>query len=87
MEYQVLLDAHLQDISWKGGSVHLTITSILWRLPVVLAGNTGTIHSVIAMAVATEPIATTTTWRLLQDVLLEFLGCGLVPRPLKCNEV
>ena len=42
----------------------------------VWAGNTGTICSAIAVAVATAPIATTTTsgWRLLQDVLLEFLG-------------
>ena len=52
----------------------MAITSILWRLPVVLAGNKGTIRSAIAVAVATEPIATTKTWRLLQDVLLEFLG-------------
>ena len=55
----------------------------------------GPSSSTIAMAVATEPIATTTTLPALIQaeeletaayILCGFLGAGLVLRPLKCNE-
>ena len=86
LDNQLLFEAHLQDISWKGGSVCLTITSILRRLPVARAGDKATIRSAIAVAVTTAPlvIATTTTLQLLiqaerlPNVLCEFLGSGLV---------
>ena len=40
---QVWFEAYLQDTCRKGGSVRLPITSILGRLPVVRAGDTGII--------------------------------------------
>ena len=45
MDNQVQFEAHLRDITCRGKEVvyELLITSILWRLPVVRAGDTWTI--------------------------------------------
>ena len=67
MDNQVLFEVHLQDTTCMGKEVVyvLLITSILRRLPVAWAGETGTIlfclESAITVAVATVHIATTTT--------------------------
>ena len=71
----------------------MAINSILGRLPVVLAGDTGTpfryrngcrngAHRY------DHTLAKAECWclGLLPHVLCEFLGVGLVPRPVKLNE-
>ena len=96
MDNQVPFEAHLRDSTCQGKEVVyvLLITSILGRLPVVLAGNTGTnpfcYHSSCrncAHRYNHDLFSTDSRrwgWRLLPNVLRLFLGAGLGPRPLKC---
>ena len=69
------------------------ITSILVRLPVVGAGDTGTIPFRCRSGCRngthrySHELASADSSRGLPNVLREFLGAGLVQRPLKCNEV
>ena len=63
----------------------LPITSILGRLPVVRAGDTGTIP--FSYRNCCRNGAHSYDHDLARaDVLREFLGAGLVPRPVKWNE-
>ena len=60
MDHQVLPKVHLRDTFEEGAYVRYPITSILWRLLVGRAGDTGPSRSVIAEASATAPVVTTT---------------------------
>ena len=99
MDNQVPFEEHLRDTTCRGKEVVyvLLITSILGRLPLVRAEDTGTIpfcyHISCCNGAHRDKLPTTTTSSALiqakglgrlPDVVREFLGAGLVPPPLKC---
>ena len=90
MENQVPFEAHLRDTTCRGKEVVyvLLITSILGRLPVVRAGDTGTIPFCYHSSCCNG------THRYNHDLFSADssrgagddcpMGAALVPRPLKC---
>ena len=90
MDNQVLFEAHLRDTTGKGGSVRFAHHIHPHE---ALAGDTGTIPFRCRSGCRNgahrynHELASADSSRGLPNVLREFLGAGLVPRPLKCNEV
>ena len=81
LDKQVLIEANLQDTSWKGGRVHFAhqvcVTIYIYIYIYILSGletlGPSWLEITGTMAVATLPIATTTTWPL-SPMLIQAVG-------------
>ena len=99
MVNQVWFEAHLRDTSGKGGSVRFAhhLDSDPQKAACGLGWRYG-YHPVRLLQWLSQRRPSLQPrprqrwfkprgWRRLPDVLCEFLGAGLVPRPVKCNKV